>query len=124
MRFWRRGGAEPAEDAGGRQDDGLEPGRTDAPDEEASDVAPDAVDEGLMEPAEAVAGPSESVPLEAADEPAPPAEAADLAAGLQKSRRGFVSRLRGFLSASSGGPDWDDVEETLIAGDVGGVLAM
>ncbi|HYM83712.1 MAG TPA: signal recognition particle-docking protein FtsY [Candidatus Dormibacteraeota bacterium] len=52
-------------------------------------------------------------------------EPADLAAGLQKSRVGFVSRLRGFLSGTGpGGPDWDEVEETLIAGDVGGALAM
>jgi fused signal recognition particle receptor len=55
----------------------------------------------------------------------PAEEAAELAVGLQKSRLGFVSRLRGFLAGTTAtGPDWDDVEETLIAGDVGGTLAM
>jgi fused signal recognition particle receptor len=49
----------------------------------------------------------------------------DLATGLEKSRSGFVSRLRGFLgTAGPEGPSWDDIEETLIAGDVGGELAM
>jgi fused signal recognition particle receptor len=48
----------------------------------------------------------------------------DLDAGLARTRGGFMSRLRGFLG---GGPDeasWDDVEETLIGGDVGATLAM
>ncbi len=49
---------------------------------------------------------------------------ADLVAGLEKSRTGFVGRLRGFLGGGPGGPSWDDVEETLIAGDVGASLAM
>ena len=47
-----------------------------------------------------------------------------LTAGLERSRDGFMSRLRDFLGAATGGPSWDDVEETLIAGDVGAVLAM
>jgi fused signal recognition particle receptor len=49
----------------------------------------------------------------------------DLDAGLARTRGGLMSRLRGFLG--SGGPDeasWDDVEETLIGGDVGASLAM
>ena len=49
----------------------------------------------------------------------------DLDAGLARTRGGFMSRLRGFLG--SGGPaeaSWDDVEETLIGGDVGASLAM
>ena len=49
---------------------------------------------------------------------------ADLVAGLEKSRTGFVGRLRGFLGGGPTGPSWDDVEETLIAGDVGASLAM
>ncbi len=48
----------------------------------------------------------------------------DLAAGLQKSRGGFIARLRGILGGGPSGPSWDDVEETLIAGDVGATLAM
>ncbi len=48
----------------------------------------------------------------------------DLAAGLEKSRSGFIGRLRGFLGGGPAGPSWDDVEETLIAGDVGAGLAI
>ena len=52
-------------------------------------------------------------------------ESAAIEAGVQKSRTGFMGRLRSLLGAADGaGPSWDDVEETLIAGDVGGVLAM
>ncbi len=52
-------------------------------------------------------------------------DAAELALGVQKSRAGFVGRLRSILGvADATGPSWDDVEETLIAGDVGGALAM
>ncbi len=49
---------------------------------------------------------------------------ADLAQGLQKSRGGFMARLRGLLGGGdASGPSWDDVEETLIGGDVGAALA-
>jgi fused signal recognition particle receptor len=52
-------------------------------------------------------------------------EAPDLSLRLEKSRTGFVSRLRDALgSAGDDGASWDDVEETLIAGDVGAALAM
>ncbi len=45
--------------------------------------------------------------------------------GLERSRSGFMSRLRGFLTGSMVDPaTWEEVEETLIAGDVGGGLAM
>ncbi len=51
--------------------------------------------------------------------------AAALDAGLERTRGGFMSRLRGILGSASGeGPSWDDVEETLIAGDVGAALAI
>jgi fused signal recognition particle receptor len=59
--------------------------------------------------------------------PAPPAAfepAGDLEAGLAKTRGGFMSRLRGFLGGEGDEASWDDVEETLIAGDVGASLAM
>jgi fused signal recognition particle receptor len=49
----------------------------------------------------------------------------DLAAGVARSRGGFMSRLRGLLGV--GDPDsatWEDVEETLIGGDIGAVLAV
>ncbi len=52
-------------------------------------------------------------------------EAPDLTARLERSRGGFMTRLRDVLATpSTGGPSWDDVEETLIAGDVGASLAM
>jgi fused signal recognition particle receptor len=70
------------------------------------------------------AAPAWAVPPTAAD----PAEAdttAALDAGLERTRGGFMSRLRGFLGSSAeDGPSWDDVEETLIAGDVGAALAI
>jgi fused signal recognition particle receptor len=50
---------------------------------------------------------------------------ATLDSGLERTRGGFMSRLRGFLGTAGGdGPSWDDVEETLIAGDVGAALAI
>ncbi|HEX7612281.1 MAG TPA: signal recognition particle-docking protein FtsY [Candidatus Limnocylindrales bacterium] len=48
----------------------------------------------------------------------------DLAAGLERSRGGFMSRLRGVLRSGPSDADWESVEELLIAGDVGGNLAM
>jgi fused signal recognition particle receptor len=43
--------------------------------------------------------------------------------GLEKSRTGFGARLRGAFGRGSD-VDWDEVEETLITGDVGAALAM
>jgi fused signal recognition particle receptor len=48
----------------------------------------------------------------------------DLSAGLERSRGGFMSRLRGVLRSGPSDADWESVEELLIAGDVGGNLAM
>jgi fused signal recognition particle receptor len=60
------------------------------------------------------------------DAPAPEVvEAGDLEAGVARSRGGFVARLRGLFGL--GEPDaatWDEVEETLIAADVGATLAI
>jgi fused signal recognition particle receptor len=48
----------------------------------------------------------------------------DLEDGLRRSRGGFMSRLRGLLTGDSVDPEtWSDVEESLIAGDVGASLA-
>jgi fused signal recognition particle receptor len=48
----------------------------------------------------------------------------ELEDGLQKSRGGFMSRLRVLLSGDAISPEtWSDVEESLIAGDVGASLA-
>jgi fused signal recognition particle receptor len=49
----------------------------------------------------------------------------ELEDGLRRSRGGFMSRLRGLLVGDSIDPTtWDEVEEALIAGDVGADLAM
>jgi fused signal recognition particle receptor len=48
----------------------------------------------------------------------------ELEDGVRRSRGGFMSRLRGLLGASSVSPEtWAEVEESLIAGDVGAALA-
>ena len=79
--------------------------------------------EPLGPPAEPVASPAE--PAAPPAEPAAPADepSGDLAASLEKSRGGFMSRLRGVLRAGPSDEDWEEVEEILIAGDVGGALA-
>jgi len=71
------------------------------------------------------AGPEPSAPEASAPEAwaAEPSTPVDLETGLRRSRGGFMARLRGFLSAPEG-PSWEDVEETLIAGDVGPALAI
>ena len=74
-------------------------------------------------------GPSEATHAETtggAAEPTPAVAASGgLDAGLERTRGGFMSRLRGFLGTGvDEGPSWDDVEETLIGGDVGAALAI
>jgi len=60
----------------------------------------------------------------AAPDARPVAVEGSLDAGLTRTRGGFMSRLRGFLVGGEEGPSWEDVEETLIGGDVGAALAM
>jgi fused signal recognition particle receptor len=43
--------------------------------------------------------------------------------GLERTRGAFMAQLRGYLGAEDG-PAWDEVEETLIGGDVGAALAI
>ncbi|MHB8892891.1 MAG: signal recognition particle-docking protein FtsY, partial [Candidatus Limnocylindrales bacterium] len=50
-------------------------------------------------------------------------EREQLEQGLEKSRVGFGSRLRSAFGVG-GGADWDEIEETLITGDVGAALSM
>ncbi len=56
-------------------------------------------------------------PLDAGDR-------AELLAGLERSRTGLVGRIRSILRQSSGDDAWEDVEEILIAGDLGAAIAM
>jgi fused signal recognition particle receptor len=113
--FWRR----RRDDAPTVEGEALPEIDLDAPEPDPSEFELDALD--AHEPAEA-AGPAPGT-LEADPLAAPPEVA--LNEGLARTRGSFVSRLRGFLGGEDGeGPSWDDVEETLIAGDVGATLAM
>ena len=104
-----------------RRADETEPTEAAEPESGEPGWEPDASD--FDDPADGAAAPA---PAEA--EPTnlpPPPGPADLDAGLQRTRGGFMSRLRGLLGGGElGGPSWDEVEETLIAGDVGATLAI
>jgi fused signal recognition particle receptor len=105
-----------------------EPGVEQAPDSAALEplVHPPAGPASGAAAIEPVADLSAVVPSAdlAVSAPAGPEEApGDLTEGLQKSRGGFMSRLRGLLRSGPAAADWDSVEEQLIAGDVGGALA-
>jgi fused signal recognition particle receptor len=129
--FWRRkrdGSADGADESSPLPDVDL-----DAPEPDPSefDLEPDEVHE---EPGDVAAAPtSESSAATASplrplfagfdDETDEPPEVR-LDHGLERTRGAFMSRLRGFLGSEDGGPSWDDVEETLISGDVGAALAM
>jgi fused signal recognition particle receptor len=57
-------------------------------------------------------------------DPDPGHDVATLDDGLARTRGAFMSKLRDALAIEEGGaPSWDDVEETLIGGDVGAALA-
>jgi fused signal recognition particle receptor len=105
------------------------------PDEDEDRVA--AGDEApLAEPAIEAQLEAEGPSAEPGDEPAgPPVEGpagdaepiveGDLVAGVAKSRGGFVARLRGILGlGDADATTWEEVEEILIAGDVGATLAI
>jgi fused signal recognition particle receptor len=51
------------------------------------------------------------------------ADGASLAAGLDKTRHGFVRRIHDAFGGGTGDDAWEQVEEALIAGDVGARLA-
>jgi fused signal recognition particle receptor len=75
--------------------------------------------------------PVEPPPVPAWAEPVGPATTAGadpgaaLEHGLERTRGNFMSRLRTFLGTGTGeGPSWEEVEETLIAGDVGAALSI
>ncbi len=122
MPFWRRR-SEEAVPAG-------EP--SDAPTAPTDETPPSAPDEsfeiegsGEVEPPAA----SEAAASEPAYAPFDPtaflavAPAHTLDEGLERTRGTFVTQLRGYLGGADG-PAWDDVEETLIAGDVGAALSI
>ncbi len=149
MHLWRRlmGEEEPATAEGA---DGTPDAAPDAPVDAEPEPAPDADawDAELEAEALAAAGsdPFGVMPIapmaafimppvaapraESAPDPTPQVVTAaeapgDLEEGLRRSRSGFMGRLRSILGVEeASGPSWEDVEETLIAGDVGGVLAV
>jgi fused signal recognition particle receptor len=108
--------ATPADEA--PLDDDLEP-----------EVEPDpgpAVEEPAVQelPAPQAASPFAQPGWSASSMAAAPAQDRErLDAGLARSRGGFMASLRAAFG-EEGDSAWDDVEETLIAGDVGAALAM
>jgi fused signal recognition particle receptor len=83
--------------------------------EEASDWT--ALSQAVEPAVEPSIEPAASSPADTDDTPG------DLAEGLQRSRGGFMARIRGLLKSGPDEADWESVEEMLIAGDVGGALA-
>jgi fused signal recognition particle receptor len=82
------------------------------------------VQEPLAEPEPEAGEPVESGPPPLVDR-VDPSPHVDLDVGLARTRVGFMSRLRGLLGGDGdSGPSWEEVEETLIAGDVGAALAI
>jgi len=89
------------------------------------DIPPPLAPEPAAEPVPTAAEPVLLVDGSASAVDRPDSHQGDLDAGLERTRGGFMSKLRGFLGVSAAeGPSWDDVEETLIAGDVGAALAI
>jgi fused signal recognition particle receptor len=142
MPFWRRERKDEAESAGGAEpatnevgaDAELAASEVAADEEPATpEIAAGAVPDASRVEADAVPEtPAADAP---ADEPAPAYAAFDPTAflavapahtldqGLERTRGSFVAQLRGYLGGEDG-PAWDDVEETLIAGDVGAALSI
>jgi fused signal recognition particle receptor len=84
------------------------------------DPEPEVQEPPVVEAASPFAQPGWSASSMAA---APAVDRERLDAGLARSRGGFMARLRDAFG-EEGDAAWDDVEETLIAGDVGAALAM
>ncbi len=126
----------PAAEVAPTPDAPTEPDPTTAPalsSEPVSGPEPSAAYEPTPEPAAAPEPDLEVAPPSAAPEipayaPFDPtaflavAPAHTLDQGLERTRTGFMTQLRGLLGGDD--PQWDDVEETLIAGDVGAALAI
>ncbi len=138
MRLWRRLSGEPEpladETVAAGEESGVEaattPGSDDAQvvDPSLDDIPPDEMSP-TVEPAPPSAGFGSPVSASVESEEPVPDDPEILEprfeAGLERSRTGFMRSLRGFLTGVTIEPaTWEDVEETLIAGDVGGALAV
>ena len=142
--FWRRRPSEPDQHDGdaARPNDSPAAQAEEASPAQAEDAspAPDVVQPpgerlpaadlplaGDAQPTGQVAPGDDALPREQAATPGAGAarDGDGLSAGVERSRGGFVARLKGLLGR--GDPDaatWEAVEETLIAGDVGATLAL
>jgi fused signal recognition particle receptor len=120
MPLWRRRRDEPAEPE-------VAPVALPSPEDTVPGWEPDPADFGddvsTVEPAAAEPTP-DTEPITPASLPTEPEHVGSLDAGLERTRGGFMTRLRGVIGVGTEDPAWDDVEETLIAGDVGAALAM
>jgi fused signal recognition particle receptor len=126
--FWRRKPRDEDESAAGETSKPAPapaPSIGESPDEPPAEEATPEVVARAEAPAEASAYPG--WPAAAPESVVDPGAAGEgsLEAGVARSRGGFVARLRGLLGGGpAGGPSWDEVEETLIGGDVGAALAI
>ncbi len=122
MPFWRRNRDQTPQPA---------PPEVIEPDQVEPGWEPDAAD--FEDPAPAAIEPEPKV-IEPEPEPATRsgfdptaflavAQPGSIDAGLERTRGGFMSQLRGYLGGADG-PAWDEVEDTLITGDVGASLAI
>jgi fused signal recognition particle receptor len=130
MPFWRRRAEQvaPADAPIGPHAESTAPIEEPAPPEEEPTPRVEDPTPRVEEPlSEATAAPSEpSTPAYAPFDPTAflaVAPAHTLDQGLERTRGTFMAQLRGYLG-EEGGPAWDEVEETLIAGDVGAALAI
>jgi fused signal recognition particle receptor len=115
--FWRR-----------RPQEGPDSGAPGTLEEQKVPLSDAEIQAGLETERHGQAGPDGPADAPATDPPAAdpePIVEGDLVAGVAKSRGGFIARLRGILGLGDGGTaTWEEVEETLIAGDVGAALAI
>ena len=134
--FWRRRPKddenEPADQPSPSSEGPLDSGPPAHPTDEIPPVAPAAPGPAVPSAQPAIEPPKPAV-LPAIEPPAldvaSPAgsvqapAAGSLDSGLARSRGGFMARLRGLFGGDET-PAWDEVEETLIGGDVGAMLAI
>ncbi|MBA2756531.1 MAG: signal recognition particle-docking protein FtsY [Chloroflexi bacterium] len=120
MAFWRRRGVQapeppplPSAPAPPRESFEIEA----SPVEEARPAADSPPEPRPPEPASPAPAPFDPTAFLAV------APTGSLDTGLERTRSTFINQLRGYLGDADG-PQWDDVEETLIAGDVGAALAI
>jgi fused signal recognition particle receptor len=113
MRFWRR----TADEAPGAPEANEDTGAGEAV--EATDLTEGIRAVEVVAPADEPGAGEVEPPFE----PTPEDVEGELGVGLERTRTGFMSRLRGLFGAGPDELSWDDVEETLIGGDVGARLA-